>query len=498
MNKLLAYAAAGAIWATFSAACVQAIAAGAPPSALPHYFGIGLRSQPNELGWMTDSGVPWNYRYQYINPGWEGWNSPSGQYAYNYTAQSISNGYIPIFDWYILAGQGSALSTDLASPSYMKAYYASFVLLLQKISAAAITQPVIVHVEPDLWGFMQQQRGDNPAWVNVSVASSGFAGLGAFPNNAAGLAQALVSLRNSYGPNIILAWHASQWGPNNGYRPTLANPADYQTPQATGGRVASFYEGLGAHFDMVFHDTVDRDAGFAVAVCNTASDTVWWNDAAFTSFESYVASVYQGTGLYSMLWQTPEGNTLYRSDNNTNYHYQDNHVEYFLGGNIQHIKDYLGHAGVIGILFGPGQQAPYSQCDSSKTDTSHMDYAGDGITNPVAINGNTLVASYADDDGGFVRSAAANYYATGPIQILGSPPPPPPPPPVFAVGAKVKTTTTVYVYQNKPRSNKHKTEPSGALGSISSGPLSAGGHIWWSVRFSDASGWVDQNDLAVQ
>jgi hypothetical protein len=400
-------------------------------AALPGHFGIGLRSTQNELTWMTNSRVPWEYRYQYINPGWESWNSPLGQFAYNYANDSVNNGYVPVFDWYLLAGQDSAMWNDLVSPSYMKSYYSSFALLMQKIAATGTMKPVIVHLEPDMWGFMQQKYGDDPTIIPVSVASSGFAGLSSLPNNAAGLAQALVSIRNTYAPNIILAWHASRWGPNNGYDPTLTNPASYQTPQVTGSRLVTFYDGLNAQFDMMFHDTSDRDSDFAVAVCGTSSNVAWWNDNAFASFKTYLAGVYQGTGLDSMLWATPEGNTLYRSDNNANYHYQDNRAQYFLqSGNTQHILDYMG-AGVIGILFGLGQQAPYSQCNSAKSDTSHMDYAGDGITNPPAIDGNTLVASYPDDDGGFIRTAAAAYYAAGPISFT-SPPPPPPPPAVTA------------------------------------------------------------------
>ena len=37
---------------------------------LPGHFGIGLKSAQLELSWMTNSGVPWDYRYQYIDPGW--------------------------------------------------------------------------------------------------------------------------------------------------------------------------------------------------------------------------------------------------------------------------------------------------------------------------------------------------------------------------------------------------------------------------------------------
>jgi hypothetical protein len=95
------------------------------------------------------------------------------------------------------------------------------------------------------------------------------------------------------------------------------------------------------------------------------------------------------------------------SNDNTKYHYQDNRVEYFLAsGNQQNIVDYAS-AGVIGLLFGSGQEA----------DTNYMDYARDGITNPSAVGNNTLLSSYADDDGGFLRIRAGAYYSSGPVPI---------------------------------------------------------------------------------
>src|SRR6266498_468444 len=104
-------------------------------SSLPNHFALGLRSPLNELSWMTGSGVPWDYRYQYLNVGWKDWSSPagSGNFAVNYSNDSIDNGYIPVYDWYILAGESPNIFTDLASTSYMATYYADFALLMQKI-----------------------------------------------------------------------------------------------------------------------------------------------------------------------------------------------------------------------------------------------------------------------------------------------------------------------------------------------------------------------------
>ncbi|HZM08335.1 MAG TPA: hypothetical protein VFC11_07800 [Methylocella sp.] len=101
----------------------------------------------------------------------------------------------------------------------------------------------------------------------------------------------------------------------------------------------------------------------------------------------------------------PIGNTLSRTENDTTNHYQDNRAQYFLTpGNKPNITNYA-NAGVIGILFGEGAAG----------NTTYWDAANDGITNPPAIDGNTLVSTYADDDGGYLRTRAAAYYASGPV-----------------------------------------------------------------------------------
>jgi hypothetical protein len=374
----------------------------AVPPQLPSYFALGLKNPSPNLSWMTGSGVPWNYRYQYLNVGWENWNSPTGQVVTNYIQDSSSIGCIPVFDWYEAGSQSTSASilfSNLASTSFMNAYFVSLKLMLQK--AGAFTSPVIVHVEPDMWAFMQQQLSQDPTTITVSVASSGFSDVASFPNTASGLAKAFVSLRNTYAPNVLLAWDNSMWAVN--YDPTsnAGSPATY------GGYVASFYQKLAESFDLIFFNTSDRDSGYKVTVLGKPTAQAWWVDTTFDRFRQYIAAIYQATGLKSMLWQTPIGNTLYLACNNTNYHYQDNRAQYFLqAGNRQHIIDYVS-AGVIGILFGEGLEL----------DTSYWDAAKDGITNPRAINGNTLSSTYSDDDGGFLHTSAAAYYSSGPVPV---------------------------------------------------------------------------------
>jgi len=92
----------------------------------------------------------------------------------------------------------------------MAAYYANFKLLMQ--TAGTYGKTVVVHVEPDLWGYLEQRAaGGDASTLTASVASSGFAEAAGIPNTAQGFAWTLLKLRDVYAPNAILAIHASGW-----------------------------------------------------------------------------------------------------------------------------------------------------------------------------------------------------------------------------------------------------------------------------------------------
>src|SRR2546428_3699671 len=186
-------------------------------------FGVG--NSPSDLSWMTSSGVPWKYRYQYLSggvntgSGWETWNIPSGAFATFYMDASLANGYIPVFPYYELlqstpssgANESDRDYNNLNNTATMNAYYANFKLLMQK--AGTFGQKVVVNVEPDLWGYLQQRAaGGDASTLTASVASSGFADVAGYPNTAQGFGRALLHLRDLYGSNAIMAIHASGWG----------------------------------------------------------------------------------------------------------------------------------------------------------------------------------------------------------------------------------------------------------------------------------------------
>jgi hypothetical protein len=108
-----------------------------------------------------------------------------------------------------------------------------------------------------------------------------------------------------------------------------------------------------------------------------------------------------------MVWQIPLGNQYYRTENNSDGHYQDNRLEYFLS----HVEE-LKQSGIIGLLFGAGNGGSTVNTDGKK----------DGVTNPPAMctqdgsSGPAICNDHAstlpDDDGGYLRLPAQRYYAT--------------------------------------------------------------------------------------
>jgi hypothetical protein len=379
---------------------------GVPPG-LPPRLGLGLANNPQQLGWMSGSGTPWDYRYQYLSAGvntgygWSTWNSPPGAFATYYIEASESAGFIPVLTYYNIVQSNPNPGVEpptgnLNNSATMSAYFADWKLLMQRVGAAAT--PVIVHHEPDLWGYLQYDYGDDPSAAPVAVASSSFPEAATFSNNARGFAKALVALRDTYAPNAILAFHASAW--STGVDLTYNNADGGEL----GARVATFFNALEADFELIFTDPDDRDSGYNEHVLGDGGAS-WWDAADFDRFLDFVAAIHEATGRPSMLWQVPNGNTLYRTCNNTAGHYQDNRPEFFLaGGNRQHLIDFA-NAGTIGILFGRGIGGA----------TAYDDDQGDGVTNPAPVNGNSLVSQHSDDDGGFLRLQAAAYYAAGPV-----------------------------------------------------------------------------------
>ena len=435
--------------------------AAAVPAGLPSHLGIGLAAAPDSSGisgWMPNSGIPWDYAYQYLSggvntgSGWETWNS-SGQFPLYYAQGAASHAYIPVFPYYeLLQSTGSCAScaepqkdlTNLNTPGLMASYFANFTLLMQRLGSgtsggiAGFGKTAIVQIEPDLSGYAEQAvltsascygfctgQGNNPALLKAAVASSGVAAVAAYPNTYQGFNWALLHLRDLYAPNVLLAFHISNWATAIDIGSNSSTTLD---AAALGQEAGSFAAQAGitgvpagtSSYNLLFNDVLDRDAGYYKYVYGNAS--VWWDrlNVTYPNFhrwESYIGAASQAAGRSVIVWQIPEGNQYFDTVNNTTGHYQDNRAEYF----FSHLAE-LAQTGVIGLLFGAGNGGS----------TVHTDAMNDGITNPASFcttdglsSGqvcNTHTSSVSDDDGGYIRMEAQQYYAGGGYPLGGATP----------------------------------------------------------------------------
>src|SRR4051794_5500507 len=111
--------------------------------------------------------APFGFRYQYLAGGapggWANWN-PNGSFATDYIQESINSGITPVFSYYQMRqsppnnglDDSNADYNNLQNQGTMSAYYADLKLLFQRAGAFPNTL-VVVHVEPDLWGFLEQR-----------------------------------------------------------------------------------------------------------------------------------------------------------------------------------------------------------------------------------------------------------------------------------------------------------------------------------------------------
>jgi hypothetical protein len=310
-----------------------------------------------------------SWRYQYLTGGvntghgWATWN-PDGTYTSNYVRESRRAGVTPVLTYYQLlqshgAGDGQGeTQKDLANlkdNALMKSYYEDFTLALRRAHEESRGRLVVMHVEPDLWGYVEQRAGDSddPGTVPAAVASSGDPRLAGLPNTAAGFAQALVRLRNAIAPEVRLGYHMSTWG--TGVDPTQQN-ADLAAVDRLAARSARFYANLHARFDLVFTDPSDRDDGFDAKV-NGDHGRSRWSAGDYRRDVRWLAGMHRATRLPLVMWQIPLGNSMLP---NTWGRFRDTHVERLLGRDPRWRRAYRD-AGVVALLFGGGAEGTTSE-----------------------------------------------------------------------------------------------------------------------------------------
>lgn len=385
------------------------------PAGWPRTLELGSADAPGGAAALRARGA-YGFRYQYLaggvntGSGWSTWN-PNGTFASNYIQESRAEGIISVFTYYQLfqsapgggSGEQDAVLANLGNATTMAAYYDDLKLFFQRAGGAGGV--TVLHVEPDLWAYLQQKaNGDDAATVPAKVGSTGIAEVAGLPDNASGFARAIVALRDRYAPNVLLGYHFSTWGTGNDF--IYSDPSDAAV-EALGVRTARFATSLGTRWDIAFTDLSDRDAAFKQFQYNDGG-AAWYTAADYRRSVAFIRSFVKTANLRAVIRQIPLGNTKMRAQNNTWNHYQDNKVEWLLDDATRsHLADYTA-AGVAGLLFGRGSDGVTCACDANN----------DGVTNPAPINGNDRTSLTADDDGGFFADRVRAYNAAGALNLV--------------------------------------------------------------------------------
>jgi hypothetical protein len=379
---------------------------------------LGMLSPPGQAATESAS-VPFGFRYQYLAGGvntsdnWENYGNGNGTYVSQYVQESESVQAIPVFSYYEIrqslpgandSNEQTADLTNLDDTATMTAYYRNLIEFFQQ--AAIYATPVVLQMEPDLWGYIEQESPD-PSDIPAAVADTHISTLRGLPNTAQGFSRAIIRLRNEYAPQVRVAYSDSIWGTGKAIQQSHPSTAEVTVMAAES---LAFYRALDTKFDAFFTEMSDRDAGYAQ---NVDGDGVsqWWNATDFAHLGQYIAEVHAKLLLPVAIWQIPVGNTFYRVMDNRPYHYQDNKVQSLLGSNAvarKLLRSYRA-AGVDLLLFGSGQSTDTCACDNGPVQNSL----------PAPFDGNNKTALSSDDDGGYFLHQARLYY-NDPLRIAAN------------------------------------------------------------------------------
>jgi hypothetical protein len=363
------------------------------------HFMLGVMNGYGER-WVSETraqGCRFDLRYQHLAWNWTGWNSGGG-FIPLYLQESDRLGVTAVFSYYAMIqaspgkdtgmGPAAAIAVNCVNRETMTKYFSDLQLFMKK--AGEHGKPLILHVEPEVWGLFLSSpefKPNVPEKIRVEVKSTGLADFEGLDDTLVSFGKAFSLLRDRYAPNVILAWHASK-------RPGVPSRAVAEALRSCGD------------WDFIFTDVGDRDAAFREA---RGDSTGWWTDKEFADFRRWGAELHALTGLPLMVWRIPLGNTVMATCDNTPWHYMDNRVEHWLEKypENRNIADWAA-AGFVGLLFGGGTM----EC------TVHKDNAKDGVTNPAPIKGNKgETSAFPDDDGGYLRLRAGSYYKNGPLPL---------------------------------------------------------------------------------
>jgi hypothetical protein len=229
----------------------------------------------------------------------------------------------------------------IENPTLLKGYLDDYRFLLKKVG----TEKNIIHLEPDLFGFLRSLTGDNPRAAHAPVKFAGGDDCKTEEDNLAGLVSCMVRMTRQYAPNSTVGLHFTCWN--------FRDPEKAKT-------CVTYYKDLGAgKGDFMVMDVNDRDAAYAELV-EGKGKAYWWDDQVFGNFMSLIKQATEGVGKPMILWQIPLGN---KDGKNQKDSWQDEKVQ-LLFDNIEE----LAKVHVVALQFGAG----WGEQTSTRTDGGYL------------------------------------------------------------------------------------------------------------------------------
>lgn len=284
-------------------------------------------------------GCPWWGCYQFDQ-------DPPGDYVRAFIQDAKGRNQIAMFTYYEFlqgsqATEGPNQVTKANDATFLVKYFNDWRFLLQQVGQ----ERVILHVEPDLWGYAQAFNA-NAAAIPAKVKQSNPTDCAAQSDDFRGFGACLISMARKYAPNAKVGFSASAWA--SGIDVNINKSASLDVAKEA-KKVADYLVALGgAQGDFVVVEALDRDAGYYQVV--RGENRFWDSTNAtlpnFTQHFVWAKAIAEGVGKPLLWWQTPVGNM---SLPNTANKYKDNRADYFMS----HLSEVAKAHGAM-VAFGEG------------------------------------------------------------------------------------------------------------------------------------------------
>lgn len=334
------------------------------------HFLVGLGNDGTDSGNdpAYNLGVTLDLHYHYLSGlsttgGWATWNK-NPDYVVKRIRESKARGVVPMFTVYQIAAKGEANMSVLVDEAFMTAYFKDYAQALAGIAAEG--GPVVLHIEPDFWGFAGQRSlnvgGLSKVPAKVSSKAPECASL---PNDVTGFGKCLIAMARTRAPNAIVGHHASPFGTNMG---ALLNADPKFDVVADAKKLAAQARELGfTQGDLFVIDGLDRDAGCYEVGYSAAGETVcskspnaYWDETNvklpnFKQFFTWAKTISTELDMPFLIWQIPFGEPS--ATPGTPGKWRDNRTKYF----FEHTNEIVD-AGGVGAVWGSGApgQTPMS------------------------------------------------------------------------------------------------------------------------------------------